>query len=383
MPANKMIYLDNAATTKPYPEVLDLFVQDNESLFANSNSPHRAGQDAAKALRKAKEEILSLLGLSSSAYSVLLCSGATEANNLALKGVAFQYASRGRKIISDLGEHSSVKSPLKQLKETFGYDVTMLPIKEDGKVDPKSLEEAIDKQTILVSIMGVNNEVGSINDIASLAKIVHSYPKAFLHVDATQAIGKVDLPYDQADLISFSAHKFGGLKGNGCLICKKTMKLFPQNAGGSQEDGLRSGTVDVPGALGMALALKKTVQSQKEHLEKAKALKEHLIQGLKKTNEVVFNSPEDAIPTLLNFSLLHKKASVVVEALSEKGIYVSSHSACDEKLDHGSPVLLAMGKKEELAKNAIRISFSSRTTIEEIDGFLAAFIAIIQEVRDR
>ncbi len=377
-----MIYLDNAATTRPDPDVLELFSKESFETFGNANSPHRAGQDAAKELRKAKEEILSLLGVSST-HRVLFCSGATEANNLALKGVAFQYQSRGKKIVSDNGEHASVKSPLKQLKEGFGFDVATLPIDENGVLTPSRLLEAMDSNTILVSAMAVNNEVGSVNDIAGLAKVVHSFPKAYFHVDATQAIGKGKFPWKDVDLISFSGHKFGGLKGTGCLVLKKTIKLFPNNAGGTQEDGFRAGTVNVAGALSIALALKKALKDQAANLEKAKALNARLREGLGKNPEIRINSPLDASPYLVNFSLLHKKASVVVEALSEAGIYVSSHAACDEKADVGSPVLAAMGLEEGLAKNAIRVSFSHASDEGEIDAFLAKLNQILLEVRDR
>ena len=377
-----MIYLDNAATTKPEEDVVSCYAKESAAHFGNANSPHRLGQEAAKALRKAREEILSALRLSAT-HNLIFTSGATEANNLALKGVAFQYQNRGKKILSNLGEHSSVKAPLNQLKEAFGFDVKMLPISEEGKLLPSVLESELDKQTILVSVMAANNEVGSINDIPALAKLVHSYPKAFFHVDATQAIGKIVLPYSEVDLLTFSGHKFGGLKGTGCLIYRKTIKFLSLASGGSQEEGFRAGTVDVAGAISLALALQKALARQKEGFENAKALQQKLLSGLLKTGEVRINSPKDAMPHIVNFSLLHKKASVVVEALSERGIYVSSHAACDEKLNHGSPVLLAMGAKEEDAKNAIRVSFSYQSREEDVDGFLAAFRAILQEVKDR
>ncbi|MBO4541277.1 MAG: cysteine desulfurase [Bacilli bacterium] len=382
MSANKMVYLDNAATTKPEDEVVSCYSKAASSFFGNANSPHRAGQEAAKALRKAEEEILSALGVSAT-HDLIFTSGATEANNLALKGVAFQYQNRGRRILSNLGEHSSVKAPLAQLKDSFGFDVQMLPIDSEGKLLPSVLEEAMDKNTILVSAMAVNNELGSINDVPSLANIVHRFPKAFLHVDATQSIGKIDLPYSYIDLFSFSGHKFGGLKGSGVLVYRKSIRFLPILSGGSQQNGFRSGTLDVADAMSLSLALRKAIAHQKEGWEKAQALSERLLQGLLATGECRINSPKDRLPYLVNFSLLHKKASVVVEALSARGIYVSSHAACDEKLNNGSPVLLAMGIESELAKNAIRVSFSYESSEEDVDSFLSAFQEILQEVRDR
>lgn len=377
-----MIYLDNAASSKPTRLALDSYAKLAELSFANASSPHKAGREANRYLEEARKRILKALRLEKT-HSILFTSGATEGNNLALKGVAFQYASRGKKIVSCLAEHSSVKNALKELQDQFGFEVVYLPVNSEGKVDPEELKKAMDNQTILVSLMAVNNEIGSINDVKTLASIVHQYPKAYFHVDATQAIGKEDFEYSCADLLTFSGHKFGGLKGNGALCYKKTIKFLPLASGGDQEYGYRSGTVDMPGAYAMSLALEEALKELPAHKAKAKELMSALEKGLKENPLIAINSPKDHTPFLVNFSLLQHKASVVLEALSEKEIYVSSHSACDEKKLAPSETLLCMGYDEGRADNAIRVSFSPNNTVEEVETFLQTLSQILTEVKTR
>ena len=377
-----MIYFDNAATSKPSAYALKAYIEANELYFGNSASPHRAGRDASRLLEASRARILKAIKLDKT-HKCLFCSGATEANNLAIKGIAFQYQKRGKTIITDLGEHSSVKAALKELEERFGYHIIRLPLNEEGKVDPKQLEKAMNNDVILVSILSVNNETGAINDIKKLGEVVHKFPKAYFHVDATQAIGKEDIDYANADLVSFSGHKFQALKGTGALLYKKTIKFFPIASGGEQEDGFRAGTVDVPGMYALSLAFEDAIKKQKEHHDHVASLMEELEKGVSSISECVINSPKDHTPYILNATLLKKKASVVVEALSEKGIYVSTHSACDISASSGSPVLLAMGKKQEDAENALRVSFSPENTLEEVQTFLNELNRILMEIKDR
>jgi cysteine desulfurase len=205
-----MIYLDNAATSKPSALALKAFVEASELYFANSASPHKAGRESNRLVESSRSKILKAVHLENS-HKCLFCSGATEANNLALKGIAFQYARRGKTIITDMGEHSSVKNACKELGERFGYNIVSLPLNEEGKVDPKELEKAMNNDVILVSILAVNNETGAINDVKKLGEIVHKFPKAYFHVDATQAIGKENFDYNAADLLSFSGHKLSSV----------------------------------------------------------------------------------------------------------------------------------------------------------------------------
>ena len=377
-----MIYFDNAATSKPSALALKAYVEANELYFANSASPHKAGREANRLLEGSRSKILKAIKLDKT-HKCLFCSGATEANNLALKGIAFQYERRGKTIITDAGEHSSVKNACKELEEHFGFNIVRLPLNEDGKVDPAELEKAMNNDVILVSILSVNNETGSINDVKKLGEVVHRFPKAYFHVDATQAIGKEDIDYSPADLVSFSGHKFGALKGTGALLYKKTIKFMPLSSGGEQEEGFRAGTVDVPGMYALALTFEdacRTLENRHRHVE---ILMQELEDGIRSIGECVINSPKDHTPYILNATLKKKKASVVVEALSQKGIYVSTHSACDISSNQGSPVLLAMGKCQEDAENALRISFSPENTLEEVRAFIAELKTILTEIKDR
>src|SRR5574344_285073 len=375
-----MIYFDNAATTPTLKGAEEIFIRENREVFANPSSPHAFGREAAKKLEEAREEMLKDLRLEKS-HSLIFTSGATESNNLALKGLAFHYQKRGKRIITSSIEHPSVLNVLKELKD-FGFDIVVLPVTPEGKVDPLTLKAAMNNETILVSIMAVNNEIGSVNDLKTLASIVHAYPKAYFHVDATQAITKIPLPYQECDLLSFSGHKFGAFKGSGALIYKKSIAFESVNAGGEQENGFRAGTVNMPGDLALAYALDYGLKNMAIHRQSVEELQGYLRSSLLQMEGVEINSPADAMPYVLNFSLLKKKASVVVEALSENEIYVSSVSACSSE-EPVSYVLEAMGKSEDLAKNSIRLSFSADNTLEEGKRFLEAFQTIMQGVNDR
>lgn len=376
-----MIYFDNAATTSPLKEVLDLYLQATRDYPGNSSSTHALGRKSLKALDQARMDILNTFGLSSS-HSLIFNSGATEGNNLAIKGIVRLYSNRGKKIITSSVEHPSVTNVFKEL-EKEGFEVVYLPVTSEGKVDPSSLEEAMDNNTILVSIMGVNNEMGAVNDISKLADIVHKYPKAFFHSDMTQAIGKVKMPYSKVDLFTYSSHKIGGLRGDGALIYLKKIRFAPINDGGGQEGGFRSGTVDVPTALSQALAIKEAKKRMQNKLEKVTQINENLRKSLMELEEVSLNSPLDATPFVLNFSLKHKKASVVLEALSQREIYVSSVSACSSKGEPISNVLLAMGKSEGDARNSLRLSFNEDSSIEEAEEFMNNFKEVIERTINR
>ena len=381
-----MIYFDNAATTPALKCALDAFVKTNVETFGNSESNHAVGRAASKALEGAREDILEMLGLSST-HSLVFTSGATESNNLALKGAAIKYAKRGKKIITTVAEHPSVLRPLEELKDLFGFDVSYLPITKEGIIDPNELKPKMDNEVVLVSVMAVNNEIGSYNKIEEIAKIVRLFPKAIFHVDATQAIGKMNLPYKDIDLLSFSAHKFGGVKGTGALIYKKSLNFIPVNAGGEQEKGFRAGTVNVPGMVAMDVALKYSLSKMKESEAKEKEIYSFIYSHLiTEKEQIIMNSlplGESQTPFVMNFSLIKKKASVVVEALSNKGIYVSSVSACSSKEERSSYVIEALTGDEERAENSIRLSFSPSSSMEEAKEFLSAFDTILSEVNDR
>ena len=374
-----MIYFDNAATTRPSLAVLECFEKENEQCFANPSSRHAYGREAYRKLENARLSILKSLSLSND-YRVLFTSGASESNNLAIKGIAKEYLRRGKRIITTQVEHPSVLETFRSL-EKEGFEVIYLPTKEDGTVDPETLKENMNKETILVSIMATNNETGSNNDILALSKIVHSFPKAFFHIDVTQAIGKRDLPYSSIDLFSFSGHKIHGLKGTGALILKKNITLLRQIDGGDQEYFFRAGTDNLPGDETLAVALEEATKNLKDNIAHAKEISSFLREELEKNDEILMNSPLGGSPFILNFSLKRKKASVVTEA--HEGIYVSSVSACNSKGEPISYVLEAMGFSKERAMNSIRLSFSRENTLEEAKTFLNTLQNILERTINR
>ncbi len=376
-----MIYFDNAATTRPSLAVLECFEKENEQCFANPSSRHAYGREAYRKLENARLSILKSLSLSND-YRVLFTSGASESNNLAIKGIAKEYLRRGKRIITTQVEHPSVLEAFRSL-EKEGFEVIYLPTKEDGTVDPETLKENMNKETILVSIMATNNETGSNNDILALSKIVHTFPKAFFHVDVTQAIGKRDLPYSSIDLFSFSGHKIHGLKGTGALILKKNITLLRQIDGGDQEYFFRAGTDNLPGDEALAVALEEATKNLQDNIAHAKEISSFLREELEKNDEILMNSPLEGSPFILNFSLKRKKASVVTEALSHEGIYVSSVSACNSKGEPISYVLEAMGFSKERAMNSIRLSFSRENTLEEAKTFLNTLQNILERTINR
>ncbi len=376
-----MIYFDNAATTKPDKDVLACFLKENEECFGNPSSRHAFGRESNRRLENARNSILKDLGIENT-HRVIFTSGASESNNLAIKGVSKKYFRRGKRIITTNVEHPSVLETFKSL-ENEGFEVIYLPVNKNGVIDLETLEKEMNKDTILVSIMATNNETGSNNDIETLSSIVHKFPKAFFHVDVTQAIGKRKLPYEKIDLFSFSGHKIHGLKGTGALILKKNIALLRQIDGGDQEYFFRAGTDNTPGDASLALALHKVTINLNENAKKAKEISSYLREELAKNDEIMINSPLDASPFILNISLKKKKASVITEALSHEEIYVSSVSACNSKGEPISYVLEAMGCDKGRAMNSIRLSFSNENTLEEAKSFLKTFNEIIERTIDR
>ena len=378
MPANKSIYLDNAATTKVNDEVLSSFEKAKKIYFANPSSIHIPGQEANRLLEKAREQILSTLNVNDD--ELIFTSGATEANNLAIKGYALRYQNRGKHIITTNIEHPSVLEAVKQLEEHFGFEATYLPVNKDGVIEVKNLIKAIRKDTILVSVMAVNNEIGSINPIHEIAQELKKYPTIVFHSDVTQGIGKIKLPFEDMDMFSFSGHKIHGLNSSGALIKKKKIELLPLMSGGGQENNFRSGTNDVALAVSLAKALRlendKIVENCAKITPISAFLKEYL---LAHPDLYELNSCDN--PYIVNFSTLTKKASVVIEALSSRGVIVSSTSACHAKEEPISYVVKALGKSDQLAHNTVRVSLSSDTTMEDIKALISNLENIIKELK--
>ena len=374
-----MHYFDCAATYAPFDGALECYENISRSHFGNPSSVHGFGNDARRILEDSKKKILDSFGLIST-YDCIFTSGATESNNLALKGFALRYQNRGKRILTSSVEHPSVLEPLKSL-EKMGFQVDFLPVNEAGIVEPSVLEKTMGNDVALVSIMGVNNETGAIFPLKDYLSITSHFPKALFHSDLTQAIGKVEMPLNRLDSFSFSGHKIGGLKGTGALILSKKRSLISQMDGGGQQNGFRSGTVDVAGAASLAYAVVKSRQEEAINLQIENDRSAYLKNKLSVISEIVWNTPSLASPYILNFSLSSHKASVIVEGLSEKGFYVSSVSACSSKKEPVSEVLTAMGRSSRLAGNSIRVSLPPDVEEKELDEFADTIKCLLDEVR--
>ena len=379
---NKIIYFDNAATTKVDAQVLECFNKAHQDYFANPSSIHRIGQEANHILSRCKEDTLRLFNLNN--HQIIYLSGATEANNLAIKGTALRYKNRGNHLITTTYEHPSVLEAFRQLEKEFGFEVTYLNPNKDGVIELSELEQAIHKDTILVSIMAVNNEIGAINSIEQIADLLAKYPKILFHTDACQAIGKLDkaINFNKVDLITISAHKIHGMVGFGALIKKKNLELLPLLSGGGQEYNLRSGTNDLAGALAFKKTLELAISHQKERYDYVSHLADKLLEYLNMHGDLFeLNLPNPINPYIINFSTLTKKGSVVVEALSNQGIMVSSVSACHSSKEKKSYVVESLGKSDKASNNTIRVSLDYTNTEEEINNFLSILDKIIGEIR--
>ncbi|MCF6094997.1 cysteine desulfurase [Microaerobacter geothermalis] len=362
-----MIYLDNSATTKPYAEVSDVVREMMNEYFGNPSSIHKLGMEAEGMLSRARELAASYIG--AEPKEIVFTSGGTESNNSAIKGVAFQYRKRGMHLITSEVEHASVIESMKQLEE-FGFDITFLPVNEKGMVSLSDVKKAIRDDTILVSLMLVNNEVGTVQPIHEIGKWLSNHPKVLFHVDAVQGFGKIPFTVKElkVDLMSLSSHKFHGPKGVGLLYVRNGVKLMPLMSGGEQEAGLRSGTENLPSIVGMVKAMRKTVESQKEMINRLSGYKQTMINQLKEWDGVWLNTPDtNSAPHIINFSVPGIKAEVLVHALAEEGIFVSTRSACSSKELKPSRVILAMTGDMEKASSAIRISLGAFNTQEEIE----------------
>lgn len=373
------IYLDYASTTPINKEVLENYIKLINNYFANADSNHRLGGVANNYLKRARERIANILGVK--AKEIIFTSGSSEANNLAIKGVSFAYKSRGKHLITSKVEHSSVLDCFKQLESEFGFEVTYLNVNKDGSVSLSELKDSLRKDTILVSLMAVNNEIGSINNISEIASIVKENSNAFLHVDATQAIGKETIDYSNVDLYNFSAHKIYGLKGSGVLVKREKVRLSPQIIGGQQENNLRGGTSNWQTSTMMAKTLRLALDNQDKYYSKVKEMNSYLRENLSKIEGIHINSSEKATPFILNFAIKNKKGEVLLNALSNRGIYLSSKSACSSYSSEMSPSVYEVSKDEFLSKNSLRVSLSHLSTYEELDYFIKSLDSIIKEVK--
>ena len=376
-----MIYLDNAATTRVHPQILTLYSKILSDYYANQGSSHAQGLQVNELVNKSKKSILDSLGLGSESYQVVFTSGATEANNLFLKGSALNYATRGRKIITSIGEHSSVLKPLQRLQDDYGFELVILPLLPDGSIDLDVLERVIDDKTILVSLMAVNNETGAINDLVRIHEIIKPYPKCLFHSDVTQALTKINIDYTLLDAFSFSAHKINGLKGSGALVMRKFIQIKPLFEGGNYEYGFRAGTPDSPKNIVLAKTLKTAIKNAKMHAEQIKFMHDKLRDYLSSKPEVILNSSVDTVPYIINFSLTQHRAAVIAAALSSQDIMVGTTSACSAKLNEPSRVIMAMFNDAKRATEVIRVSLGTFNTLGDIETLIKALEQLFEETR--
>lgn len=366
-------YLDNAATTKAFDEVGELVKKVMCVDFGNPSSLHGKGVEAEKYIREAGDKIAATLKCSRK--NIVFTSGGTESNNMAIIGGALANKRRGKHIITTCFEHAAVHQPCLYLEEFFGYDVTYLPVDSMGHVNPEELKKALREDTVLVSVMMVNNEVGAVLDIEGIGKIIKDYNKDILfHVDAIQAYGKMRIQPKKwnIDLMSVSGHKIHGPKGTGFLYVADGTKLHPIIHGGGQQNGRRSGTENVPGIAGVALAAEKIYEGHEEKVEKLYSLKRHLIRLLWEMEGIHVNAcQEDALeqtaPHILSVSVEGVRSEVLLHALEESGIYVSSGSACSSNHPGISSTLQAIGVRKELLDSTIRFSMCFDTTEVELE----------------
>lgn len=378
-----MIYFDNSATTKPYPEVREGYMKVAEQYFANPSSIHSLGSEVEKLMTQSRALTASLLGVKPT--EIVFTSSGTEGNNLAIKGVAFQYQNRGKHIITTSIEHPSVLEAYKQL-ETLGYTVSYLDVDQSGRINLEQLKDMLRDDTILVSVIHVNNELGTIQPINEIGNLLKKYPKTLFHVDHVQGIGKVPLKLKDSgiDLCTMSGHKFHALRGTGILYIRDGLKIASIMSGGGQEMGIRSGTENVAGIVSMTKALRITFDKINQGgLSHLLQLKEALLSGLKRMDGIIVNTPDqDSAPHIINFSVLHVKPEVLIHSLSKHEIYVSTQSACSSKLAQASRVLTAAGLGEERAKSAIRVSFSLDNTLEEVKAFIEVLTNIVPKLQE-
>ncbi|MFA6417130.1 MAG: cysteine desulfurase family protein [Patescibacteria group bacterium] len=376
------VYLDNAATTKLDPRVMKKMEPYFMKEYGNASSIHDLGQSAFRDLIKAKEKVSKLIG--GETNGVIFTSGATEANNLIIKGVALANRSEKKnKIIISSIEHPCVMESAKFLARA-GFKVEFIPVNSEGLIEIKELEKLIDKETILVSVMAVNNEIGTIQDIAALAKIAHAHG-AYFHTDAVQAVPylKLDVKKMGIDFLSLSAHKFYGPKGVGVAYVNRQVKVQPQIIGGGQEDGLRAGTYNLPGIIGLAEALELAYKERAIYLKKVTALRDYFWQKIKQEiPELKLNgSLKKRVPANLNIMFGYIEGEAILMDLSYKGVYVSTGSACSASDLRASYVLKSMGLDKNFLNSNIRFSLGRFNNKEGIDYTIRALKATVKRLR--
>ncbi len=369
-----MIYLDYAANTPVDKGVLDTFYDISLTYIGNPNSPHTLGDKARERMEQSTEQIANLLG--AKANEVIYTSGASESNNMAIKGVTSSYIRYGKHIITTYLEHASVTGPITKLQND-GYDVDFVNLKDNGQVDLDHLKELMRDDTILVSVCYVDSEVGTIQPIEEISRIVHAKPHCFLHVDATQAVGKIPVSFENIDLMTFSGHKFYGLNGCGILLKKESIMLEPLIHGGLSTTSFRSGTPMLALAAATEKALTIGIENLAIRYEYVNELNKELREAFKAYPAIKINTPKEGSPYILNISIKGVNTNQLQNELNKRDICVATKSACCAPNTVSRPVY-AMTKDRKAALSTLRISLSHLTTMDEIDFFLDNFKQVLQ-----
>lgn len=377
-----MIYFDNSATTKPYPEALATYTEVAKRIWGNPSSLHNLGSQATRILEASRKQIAELIG--KKAEEIYFTSGGTEGDNWVLKGVAFEKAPYGKHIIVSDIEHPAIKESAAWLK-TQGFEVDYAPVDARGFVKVDALSSLLRPDTTLVSVMAVNNEIGSIQPIHEIAALLEDRPTISFHVDAVQALAKVAaevyLP-ERVDFATFSSHKFHGLRGVGFVYIKEGKKITPLLTGGGQEKEMRSTTENVAGIAATAKALRLAMENQEAFASKTQQMKEVIRKELANYPDVTIFSGEDHFaPHILTFGIKGVRGEVVVHAFEEFDIYISTTSACSSKAGKPAGTLIAMGVDKSVAQTAVRLSLDLENDMSQVEQFLTKFKLIYEQTR--
>lgn len=377
-----MIYFDNAATTQVYPDVLKTYTEVASKIWGNPSSLHSLGSQASRILEASRKQIADLLGKKSS--EIFFTSGGTEGDNWVIKGVAFERAHLGKHVIVSSIEHPAVKESALWLRSQ-GFEVDLAPVTRDSFVDVEKLADLIRPDTILVSIMAANNEIGSIQPIKDISALLEKHPTVSFHVDAVQAIGKmplVDFLTERVDFVTFSGHKFHSVRGVGFIFAKEGKKISPLLTGGGQESDKRSTTENVAGIAATAKALRLVLDQFEAGQHRLLAMKKIILEELSTYPDVtIFSQMEGFLPNILTFGIKNVRGEVTVHAFEDHQIYISTTSACSSKAGKPAGTLLAMGIPQKLAQTAVRISLDQENDMSQVEQFLTIFKQIYAQTQ--
>ncbi|AMV62438.1 Cysteine desulfurase [Pediococcus damnosus] len=376
-----MIYFDNSATTKVAPEVLKTYQTVSEKIWGNPSSLHNMGELAFNLLEQSRKQIADLLNVKP--HEIFFTSGGTEGDNWVVKGTAIEKRTFGKHIITTAVEHPAITNSMEQLKQ-LGYEITYLPVDKEGRISIQDLKDAIRPDTILVSIMAVNNEIGTLQPIKEAAEVLKKYPKIHFHIDAVQGIGKgiqSQIFNDRVDFITFSGHKFHAPRGIGFIYAREGRRIAPLMTGGGQEKNQRSGTENLPAIAGMAKALRLLLQNEKQNVQQQQSVKETIYDHVSKFENVTMFSHrnEGFAPHILCFAIKGVRGETVVHAFEKYDIFISTTSACSSKKQVESSTLAAMKTPEDIATSAIRVSLDAENTVAEAEKFNQVFDKLYAE----